>query len=1011
MSTNAHHGRSRRTALRLRAIRERITGFRKRARRAATLALATAGLALAPTVVQAQMGQTAMAPAGGLVNRAVAGFEGLNENGPGVLYYGLNAADRGLGYQGSYMTLGGFVPMAEDDLGGFWSADLRSHLSVYGGFFSNVGAVRKQFIGGTLLGVGVYWDYDGDQNQYADTVIPSVGAPVVFAGGQTYNQVGISGEWLTDYGNLRSNGYIPVGTTAGLLGPFAGNSILCVNGVNAALGGADLELGAYIPGLADWAGMVSVGGYAYGNTRYQFPDGQGAVPWFGGVYTRLDMTFVENWDFSLQANNDSYFDWTGFARLTYRMGGSRRRNVSDQVEQPMMRNEHIVRAHQAPLVAINPSTGAPWRVLHVDNTAAGAGGGDGTATDPFTTLGAAAAAATNPFDIVYVHAGAGAATPYITPAGGFTFGAANQYLVGAGSGLAIPTVSCGNRAFFAGNSSDLYPVITNPIGTAIVMDQPNATVSHVQVVGSPVGISDGAGVLPPSVSTISDVIIQGNGGPFQRGIVIANSTGTFNIDNARLSNLTNDGLVVSAAGGVANVTKSSFTSISGNAILASGDGAVVTASATQIAGTVGTAVHASGDAASVSLNAAAISNTGGDAVLASGTGAIVNVATSRITNTTGSALATAVTGTGAAITATATTIDRTGDPAVSIRGAASAVTLDATVITNVTGDGVEVAGAGSRLTMTNASRIGTATGNGISVTGSNAFAAISGRSVIKDIGGDGINSTGGSVHVFDSTIRTVGGDGIDATSVDGNNVVWVQGGTIASAQDNGIRVLNSNLRVEQLNPANPTSAGTRITNTGVYGILATADVYAAATSPYRVLVDSAEISSVINGIGVFANADLANPPGPPILPPPPPVPTIDFTARENQITATGNGISISAVFDGSGGAPGRQLSQVNALIVANQITLSTTGGAAATGTGILLNVAGDPTTFVDTTSGVQFTAPASQLPIAVAAASLNDLENLNNGTTAEITPINSRVNFNTGLIPATPPPPPNQPPP
>jgi hypothetical protein len=313
--------------------------------------------------------------------------------------------------------------------------------------------------------------------------------------------------------------------------------------------------------------------------------------------------------------------------------------------------------------------------------------------------------------------------------------------------------------------------------------------------------------------------------------------------------------------------------------------------------------------------------------------------------------------------------------------------------------------------MTNASRIGTATGNGISVTGSNAFAAISGRSVIKDIGGDGINSTGGSVHVFDSTIRTVGGDGIDATSVDGNNVVWVQGGTIASAQDNGIRVLNSNLRVEQLNPANPTSAGTRITNTGVYGILATADVYAAATSPYRVLVDSAEISSVINGIGVFANADLANPPGPPILPPPPPVPTIDFTARENQITATGNGISISAVFDGSGGAPGRQLSQVNALIVANQITLSTTGGAAATGTGILLNVAGDPTTFVDTTSGVQFTAPASQLPIAVAAASLNDLENLNNGTTAEITPINSRVNFNTGLIPATPPPPPNQPPP
>jgi hypothetical protein len=658
------------------------------------------------------------------------------------------------------------------------------------------------------------------------------------------------------------------------------------------------------------------------------------------------------------------------------------------------------------LVAVNPYNGLPWRVLHVDNTSTGAGGGLGTAAAPFTTLGAAAAAATNPFDIVYVHAGSGAASPYITPAGGFTFGAANQYLVGQGSGLVIPTVSCGNRSFFAGNDPGNYPVITNPIGPAIVMDQPNATVSHVQVVGSPIGISDGAGVPIPSVSTISDVIIQGNGGPFQRGIQIANSTGTFNIDNARLSNLTNDGLVVSAVGGLANVTNSSFTGVTGNAILASGDGAVVTASAVQIAGTVGTAVRASGDAAQVALNSAAISNTAGDAVVASGTGAVVAVTNSRITNTTGSALATTASGTGAAITARSTTIDRTGNPAVEILGAQSKVTLDATSVTNVTGDGAVVGGAGAKFYMTNASRIGTATGNGISLTGSNAFAALSGKSIIADVGGDGINSQGGSVHVFDSKIQNVGGDGIDATSVDGDNVVWVQGSTISAAQDNGIRVLNSNLRVERLDPANPTSAGTRITNTGIYGILATADAYAAATSPYRVLVDSAQISGVINGIGVFANADPANvPPAPPPIVTPPPVPTIDFTARENQITATGNGISISAIFNGSGGAPGQQLSQVNALIVANQIT------PGATADGILLNVGGDPTTFVNPISGVTFTAPASQLPIVVGAASLLDLGNLNNGTTARVTPINSRVNFNTGLVPALPPPPPNQPPP
>ncbi|MFM9025478.1 MAG: hypothetical protein ACKON7_09085, partial [Planctomycetaceae bacterium] len=250
----------------------------------------------------AQMGQAPLPPAGSIGGAAVAGFQRLNENGPGWLYYGVNAADRGLGYNGSYMTLGGFVPYGEDDLGGFWAADLRSHLSVNGGFFSNVGAVRKQFIGGTLLGVGVYWDYDGDLNQY-----PTGGALGTERFGQfghVYNQVGVSGEWLTDYGNLRSNGYIPVGTTAHTVGapgsPFVGNNLLCQYGLDAALGGADLEVGAYIPGLADWAGMISVAGSSRGHPRSDWPQvpqaGQSVVPVFGGVDTRLDMTFLRNWD-------------------------------------------------------------------------------------------------------------------------------------------------------------------------------------------------------------------------------------------------------------------------------------------------------------------------------------------------------------------------------------------------------------------------------------------------------------------------------------------------------------------------------------------------------------------------------------------------------------------------------------------------------------------------------------------------------------------------------------------
>ncbi|MBL7194589.1 MAG: hypothetical protein ISS73_11605, partial [Pirellulales bacterium] len=380
-------------------LRRKAAAWRRKAWKGLAGTLLAAGAFGVAGDAHAQMGQSAMAPAGGVVNRAVGAFSNLNQYGPGYLYYGINAADRGLGYNGSYMTLGGYIPYAEDDMGGFWSADLRGHLSVYGGFFSNVGLVRKQMLGGTLLGVGVYWDYDGDLNQYPTG--GAMGTETFGQFGHAYHQVGVSGEWLTDWGNLRSNGYIPVGTTAYTVGApgtvFGQNYLMCAYGLDAALGGADLEVGAYIPALSQWAGMISVGGYALGNANNEWQEGsrmgEAIVPWFGGVYTRIDMTFIENWDFSLQYNNDSYFESTGFARLTYRMGGSRRRTVPDQLEQPMMRNEHMVRAHQTPDVAVNPVNGNPYNVIHVDNSSTVTG--NGTAEAPFLTLAEADAAATS----------------------------------------------------------------------------------------------------------------------------------------------------------------------------------------------------------------------------------------------------------------------------------------------------------------------------------------------------------------------------------------------------------------------------------------------------------------------------------------------------------------------------------------------------------------------------------------------------------------------------------------
>jgi hypothetical protein len=1006
MSTRAKQYRAKHTATRLRAVWRRLAALRRQARRAVTLGLATAFLSMAPAATSlAQTGQTAMAPSGGMLGRAVNGLRDLNQNGPGIFYYGVNAADRGLGYRGSYMTAGGFIPVVEDDLGGYWSADMRGHLSEYGGFFSNVGAVRKQFIGGTLLGVGVFWDYDGDMNQYDDTIITDASGSYVFDGGQAYNQVGISGEWLTDFGNLKSNGYIPVGPTGDIVGPFLGNSILCVNGVNAALGGADLEVGAYIPGLSDWAGMINVGGYAYGNTRYEFPGGQGAVPWFGGVYTRLDMTFVENWDFSLQANNDSYFDWTGFARLTYRMGGSRRRNVPDQVEQPMMRNEHIVRAHQAPVVALNPNNldGAgnplPWQMFHVDNSAAP--GGNGTANSPFQTLAEAEAAAVATWDIVYVYVGNSLTTPYSTPIGGYSFAAENQSLLGEGTSITIPTVACGDRSLAASNNPNLYPIITNPVGAAINVDQPGTRVDHLEIANSSVGISDGAGFSAPGVATITDVIIRGTNAPFERGVEIANSDGRFVFDNVRLSNLGNDGFVISAIDGDVAISNSSLTNIDGRGIAVPGAAANVSVTGTTISNVNGTGIDAIGDDSVVTVSNTTITNmTGiiGDAVVASGDRSRVTIDATAISTTTGQGIV--ASGTDSVVIATASTITDTGNPAVLVEGTGATVVLDDVDISGVNGAGISATGPDAVVQMINGSTLTDTTANGIEILDPDAELFVI-DSFIRDIGADGIFTDGGTVLVQNTSIQDIVGAGIRAVGVsaDPDSVVAVKGVGITNTIGGGILALNSNLRVERLDVNDPTSRQTVINNTGLYGIRVQADSIG-PPNEYQVLVDAADIRRVAFGISVEAGPDVLNPPVG--LVPPGIVPIINFTALNNDIVAEdGPGIVVAAVFDQSIGWPGRPLARVNALMTGNQVL----GGD---GTDILLTT--NVTTLWPSPPNPTNITPGIYRPITVAATDTVNLENLNNNAIVEILQEPASVNFDATLIVPLPPPPPPIPP-
>jgi len=192
-----------------------------------------------------------------------------------------------------------------------------------------------------------------------------------------------------------------------------------------------------------------------------------------------------------------------------------------------MRNEHIVRAHQTPIAAINPETGKAWNVIHVDDTAAAFG--SGSAESPFRTLAEAQSAATNPYDVVFVHAGASSASnPYQS---NWQFQADNQILVGEGSTLQLSTANCGYEQYFGGSGA--RPVLTSD-GTAIEL-RDGAVVDHFAIVGAPVGIAANPSLT--GVANVNDVQISGANEAGQVGVLVSGvAGGTVNLSNMVVTN-------------------------------------------------------------------------------------------------------------------------------------------------------------------------------------------------------------------------------------------------------------------------------------------------------------------------------------------------------------------------------------------------------------------------------------------------------------------------------------------
>ena len=442
---------------------------------------------------------------------------------PGRLWFETNFADRGLGYNGSYLSLGGKTRLFQDRLDGRWlfEGQLNQSIEDDGGFFTTVGIERVFSIkpANADVSIGGFYTYDGDDQQ-------------TFSDG--FNQLGISTAIKSRHVDVFANGYFPINTKAFTTGDvtgqqiFVGNNIALQAGIENALQGFDVTMRIRPKQLAFANGYIDFGGYHYDSE-------DDLVDNFAGGRLRVGIQLINSLQLTAEVNQDERFDTTGVLGASWTFGnnssgyGSEYAGLARDLE-PTSRNDHIVRFSQDLVVAVNPLTGQPFNVIQVDNTQDGVG--DGTIESPFATLAEAeAASAVN--DVIFVGLGDGTDNGYQD---GITL-QNNQQLLSSGGTQFIQNADGTLVALSTGGTG---ATISNAGGDAVVELANNNVIGGINIdaTGADFGVS-GSGVSGDAFfngTTISGANLD--------GIFLENVAGNFNFDgNSVLDNM-RDGIFV-----------------------------------------------------------------------------------------------------------------------------------------------------------------------------------------------------------------------------------------------------------------------------------------------------------------------------------------------------------------------------------------------------------------------------------------------------------------------------------
>ncbi|HEY1598998.1 MAG TPA: right-handed parallel beta-helix repeat-containing protein [Pirellulales bacterium] len=426
---------------------------------------------------------------------------------PGLqpFWVGYVGADRGLGFQGQYLSAGGLLPITTDMLDGTWFVDARAHVTAdYGQFFSNLGIGRRAYFDplNAIVGLSGWYDYDGDAYQNY---------------GYRYNQLGVTGEIFNPVCDVRVNGYFPVGATSHVLNEFTQNYLLYQNGIDTALHGGDAKFSLRPAFLGPLNGYIDIGGYVYKSP---------VVSTFGGISTGFGVQPVPGVAINMEVNHDDLFGTTGFIRVAFGLRGSPGNSrTGNRLLEPTRRNDHIVRFNQQPEIATNPTTNAYYHVIHVDNNAPA--GGNGTAEHPFNSL-ITAQNASAVHDIIYVHSGDGTARNYNE---GIVL-KDDQTLLGSGNSYVMQTTEVGGFLLKALDQEG--PVITNAAGGAVTLANDDR-VGGMTITGAQFGI---VGNSVNNFSMESNRIINSG----VDGVLLTNFTGLAHIRNNTITDNREDGI-------------------------------------------------------------------------------------------------------------------------------------------------------------------------------------------------------------------------------------------------------------------------------------------------------------------------------------------------------------------------------------------------------------------------------------------------------------------------------------